>query len=612
MNKATSSTALLSAAIGLLALTVTGSRLHAQNILFNNGALVYIAPSTVVQVNGGFQNDGASGTTPVFENNGIMTIANSGTPGTVLLTNGSTLQGNGTFNVEQDWINNASFNAGSSTVVLNGNLQQFVTSANGTITTFNNLTLTGTGTGADRKKTLQLINSNIGPNGVLNLTDRELETLANTMFVLNPSVASVTGVTVFGGEGFVSSNVGGALSRVTNSNAVYVFPTGSSSGIPRFRAVEVTPASSASNTFTVRLGNNNATLDGFNVLQLDSSMCKVTRQFYHQINRTSGTDNADIDVFYDQITDGPWDGLAQWNTPTSGRWNNMGTITASISPTYNDNKKASWSDFSNDPYILSREKLAEPTFACNDVCANSSGNIFNATGAPAGTTYVWSTPAGTTIASGQGTGTISVDWGTISGPVTVMDTNALGCFSDPVSCSVTVSIPPTADFSSSNSGFNYSFTDLSTGGATQWAWDFGDGNSSAVQNPAHGYTSNGTQMTVCLTASNSTGCADSTCRILDVNVLEFINIPNVFTPDNDGINDVFYINNSGISEYQLEIYNRWGTKVFTSEEVGTKWDGRSSAGVELSEGTYFFILKAVSVTAKDYSTTGFVTLLRNK
>jgi gliding motility-associated-like protein len=582
----------------------------AQNILFNNGALVYTASAAIVQVNGGFQNDGAAGTTPVFENNGTMTIANSGTPGSVLLTNGSTLQGNGTLLVEQDWTNDATFVAGTSTVILNGDLQQFVTSTTGTITTFNNLTLTGTGTGTDRKKTLQLVDANIGPNGILDITDRELETQTNTMFVLNPAVASVTGVSTFGAEGFVSSDFGGSLSRVTNSTSIYKFPTGSSNGIPRFRAVELTPASSAANTFTVRLGNNDATTDGFNVLQLDSTMCKVTKQFYHQINRTAGADNADIDVFYDQAADGPWDGLAQFNTPIAGLWNNMGTITATTSATYNDNKKAGWSDFSNDPYILSRAKLSDPVFACNDVCANSSGNVFTASGAPAGTTYVWSTPSGTTITSGTGTNTISVDWGITSGPVTVMDTNSLGCFSDPVFCTVNVSFPPVADFDTTSNGFTYNFTDISSGGATSWAWDFGDGGSSSLQNPSHLYTGNGSQ-TVCLTASNSTGCADTTCRAINVDALEFINIPNVFTPDGDNINDVFYINSSGMKEFQLDIYNRWGTKVFSSNDAGIKWDGRSSAGLELSDGTYYFILKAVSISSKDNSTTGFVTLLRN-
>lgn len=584
----------------------------AQTIFFNNGAMVFTGSSAIVQVNGGFQNDGAAGATPVFENNGTMTIANSGTPGSVFLTNGSTLQGNGTIFVEQDWINNATFTADNSTVNFNGALQQFITSTTAVVTTFNNLTLSGTGVStANRKKTLQLVNANVGTNGILTINDRELETQTNTMFILNPAVTAVTNATTFGAEGFVSSAFGGTFSRATNSTSVYSFPTGSSTGTLRYREIKLTPASAAANVFTARLGNNTATTDGFNVTQIDTSMCKVTALFYHQITRTAGADNADIDVFYDQAADGPWDGLAKWNSPTAALWNNMGAVTVTTAATYNDNKKIAWSDFSNSPYILSRAKLADPVFACTDVCINSTGNIFTASGAPAGSTYVWTTPLGTTITSGNGTSTITVDWGTTGGPIIVMDTNSVGCFSDPVSCIVNVSTPPTAAFDTASSGFTYSFSDLSTGGATTWLWDFGDGSSSTSQNPSHLYTSNGPQ-TVCLTAGNSNGCTDSVCFVIDVDVFEFINIPNVFTPDGDGVNDQFYINSSGFKEFGIEIYNRWGLKVFEAGSATIKWDGRSTAGVELSDGTYYYILTAVSVTNKDYSTKGFINLMRNK
>lgn len=596
----------------ILAFISISSGSYSQTILFNNGALVFTGATAIVQVNGGFQNDGAAGTTPVFENNGTMTIANSGTPGSVFLTNGSTLQGDGTIFVEQDWTNDATFTAGNSTVNFNGDLQQFITSTTGTITTFNNLTLSGTGTGtANRKKTLQLVNANVGTSGILTINDRELETQTNTLFVLNPAVTAVTNATTFGAEGFVSSAFGGTFSRATNSTSVYSFPTGSSTGTLRYREVKLTPSSAAANVFTARLGNNTATTDGFNVTQIDTSMCKVTALFYHQITRTAGAANADIDIFYDQATDGPWDGLAQWNTPTAALWNNMGTITASTAATYNDNKKTAWTDFSNSPYILSRAKLADPVFACADVCINSTGNIFTASGAPAGSSYVWTTPAGTTITSGNGTNTISVDWGTTGGPVIVMDTNSLGCFSDPVSCIVNVSTPPIAAFDTASSGFTFNFTDLSTGGATTWLWDFGDGSTSTAQNPSHLFTTNGLQ-TVCLTAGNGAGCIDSVCYVLDLDVFEFINIPNVFTPDGDGVNDQFFINSSGLKEFRIEIFNRWGIKVFESEAATIKWDGRTTSGVELSDGTYFYILKAVSVTNKDHSTKGFISLLRNK
>ena len=583
----------------------------AQTIFFNNGAQVFTASLAIVQVNGGFQNDGLAGLTPVFENNGTMTIANSGTPGSVFLTNGSTLQGNGTIFVEQNWTNDAIFIANNSTVNFNGDLQQLITSTTAIVTTFNNLTLSGVGVGtANRKKTLSLVNARVGTSVILTINDRELETQTNTMFVDNPAVSAVTNTTTtFGAEGFVSSSFGGTLSRATNSTSVYSFPTGSSVGTLRYREVKLTPASAAANVFTGRLGNNIATADLFNVTQIDATMCKVTALFYHQITRTAGVDNADIDIFYNLATDGPWDGLAKWNSPTAALWNNMGAVTVTAGA-YNDNKKLAWSDFSNSPYILSRAKLANPVFVCADVCMNSTGNTFTASG---GTSYVWSTPAGTTITSGNGTNSITVDWGATGGPIIVMDTNSVGCFSDPVSCTVNVSSPPAAAFIdtvSSTSGFTYNFTDMSTGGATSWLWNFGDGGSSSAQNPSYTYSSNGPQ-TVCLTAANGNGCVDSVCFVVNVDVLEFINIPNVFSPNGDNNNDAWYVNSSGLKEFQVGVYDRWGLKVWEAQAASIKWDGRTTAGLECTDGTYFYILKAISQTGKDYSTKGFINLLRN-
>lgn len=594
----------------LAALAIAGgitSGAFAQTIFFNNGAQIFTSSLAIVQVNGGFQNDGAFGTTPVFENNGTMTIANSGTPGSVFLTNGSTLQGDGTIFVEQDWTNDATFTANNSTVNFNGDLQQFITSTIGTVTTFNNLTLSGAGaTVADRKKTLQLVNARVGTIGILTINDRELETQTNTMFVDNPAVASVTNSATFGAEGFVSSAFGGTLSRATNSTSIYSFPTGSSTGTLRYRELRLTPASAAANIFTGRLGNNTATVDGFNVTQIDTTMCKVTALFYHQITRTAGVDNADIDVFYNLATDGPWDGLAKWNAPTAALWNNMGAVTVTAGA-YNDNKKTAWSDFSNSPYILSRAKLADPVFACADVCVNSTGNVFTASG---GTSYVWTTPAGTTITSGNGTSSITVDWGATGGPIIVMDTNSVGCFSDPVSCTVNVSTPPVAAFDTTSTGFDYTFTDMSTGGATTWLWSFGDGGTSTAQNPTYQYSSNGPQ-TVCLTSGNGNGCTDSVCFVINVDVFEFINIPNVFSPNGDNNNDAWYVNSSGMKEFRVDIYDRWGLKIWEAEAATIKWDGRTTSGVECTDGTYFYVLKAITLTNKDYSTKGFINLLRN-
>lgn len=612
MSIAAKSRKILSKSFAMLVLAgyLATSSFAQPTILFNNGAQFYTGTTAILHLNGGFQNDNSAATVNVFENNGIMTIASSGTPGSVFLTTNSILQGNGTFLVEQNWINDAFFIAGSSTVNFNGSLQEFITSTTSTNTTFNNLVLTGTGFGNNRKKTLQLVNANITSNGTLTINDRELETLTNTMFVLNPSATCITNNITPGSEGFVSSsfNIGGSgsLSRVTNSTAGYFYPTGSSASGTRYRPLILTPASGSANTYTARLGYNDATSDGFNTAALDTTMCIVNPVFYHEIRRSSGSDNADIEIFYDQTTDGGWDGMAKWNSFTPGIWNEMGTVTAATGIPLSSVLKVNWADFSFSPYILSRKKPQIPVLTCAAVCVNSSGNIFTATGS--GSTYTWTSPAGTSILSGQNTGSATIFWGSQSGQVSVSTSSSLGCPSSPAFCTVNPSAPAIAAFTSVLTASTYNFTDLSTGGVNQWAWDFGDGSLSNLQNPTHSFSICGPQK-ICLIASKN-NCIDTLCSDIEVNQLN--SIPNIFTPDGDDINDRFIINNSCLKDYHLEIFNRWGMKVFETFFAGGGWDGYTAGGVQSPDGTYFYILKTTSFTGKDDSTNGFVSLVRKK
>lgn len=578
-------------------------------ILFNNGAQVYTDLTAIVQVNGGFQNDNALSTANVFENNGTMTIATIGTlPGNVFLTNNSILKGKGTYIVEKDWINDAAFIADNSTVEFNGSLQEFITSTNGTITTFNNLILTGTGFGNNSKKTLQLVNAKIGLTGTLNINDRELETLTNTMVVLNPSATCVTNITTPGSEGFVSSSfaIGGSgyLSRATNSSTGYLFPTGSSVSGTWYRPIIITPASTNANTYTARLGYNSATSDGFDIAALDTTMCMVNPLFYHEIKRSSGNDNAGIDIFYDQSVDGGWDGMAKWNSLTPGIWNEMGAVTATANIPLSSVLKVNWTDFSNSPYILSRKKPLVPILTCSSACANSAGNIFSAIGT--GSTYTWSSPVGSVISSGQNTNSVTIDWGSSSGPVTVTTSSTLGCASNPASCTVDPSPSTVAAFSLTQSSTKYDFTDLSTSGVDQWAWDFGDGSVSNSQNPSHTFTACGPKK-ICLIAGKNS-CIDTVCS--EIEVSQLFSFPNVFSPNGDDVNDLFFINNSCVKDYHLEIFNRWGMKIFETFLSGDGWDGHTASGVPSPDGVYYYILKTTSLTGKDDNTNGFFSLVR--
>lgn len=87
-----------------------------------------------------------------------------------------------------------------------------------------------------------------------------------------------------------------------------------------------------------------------------------------------------------------------------------------------------------------------------------------------------------------------------------------------------------------------------------------------------------------------------------------ITIPNVFTPNGDGKNDVFEI--PGLENYsnnQLTIMNRWGTTVYDKKSYHNEWDGEG-----LNEGTYFYLLRVQTSSGKWNVYKGYVTLIRNK
>ena len=90
-----------------------------------------------------------------------------------------------------------------------------------------------------------------------------------------------------------------------------------------------------------------------------------------------------------------------------------------------------------------------------------------------------------------------------------------------------------------------------------------------------------------------------------------IYIPNVFTPNGDGVNDIFFIYNRGYRSLQCEIYNRWGKKIYEWSNTSGGWDGTIN-GLKASDGTYFFILKADRLNGQAVNKTGFLQLLSEK
>lgn len=92
-----------------------------------------------------------------------------------------------------------------------------------------------------------------------------------------------------------------------------------------------------------------------------------------------------------------------------------------------------------------------------------------------------------------------------------------------------------------------------------------------------------------------------------------LEMPNVFTPNGDGMNDLFRpISMAGMASLSLTIHDRWGSLVFHSTDLNWSWDGRSPSGKPLAEGVYFWTMELVPKNARDVSadTHGTVMLLR--
>ncbi len=152
----------------------------------------------------------------------------------------------------------------------------------------------------------------------------------------------------------------------------------------------------------------------------------------------------------------------------------------------------------------------------DSVCVNSPASFINSSN-PAPATSAWD--FGDATSSAQ---TNPVKTWTTPGNYTVSLVNDYGTCTDAVTRTVRVIALPTANFTANDSTncsapFTVNFRDLS-GGATGWQWNFGDGNTSALQNPSHTYTAEG-QYNVTLVITNISGCRDSITKTNYVRII---------------------------------------------------------------------------------------------
>ena len=147
------------------------------------------------------------------------------------------------------------------------------------------------------------------------------------------------------------------------------------------------------------------------------------------------------------------------------------------------------------------------------------------------------------------------------------------------------------------------FSDNSTNGML-WFYDFGNGDTSNAQSPSYTYNKEG-KYNVMQIVYTDEGCADTAYNEVKV-IIDKITIPNVITPNGDGKNDYFVIENiEKFKSSNLVIYNRWGKKVYEQSNYQNDWDGDN-----LSDGVYYYVVEYETFLEKR-TRSGSVTILRD-
>ncbi len=155
------------------------------------------------------------------------------------------------------------------------------------------------------------------------------------------------------------------------------------------------------------------------------------------------------------------------------------------------------------------------------------------------------------------------------------------------------------------------FTNTSTGiNQTHWNWFFTDnhGFRSSNQNTIYLFENSGTYP-IAMVVKNVWGCSDTVVKAVTIGNEYCLYVPNVFKPDGDGLNDIFFPLGTGITKYELNIFDRWGELLFTSQDFSKGWDGTFKS-LACKADTYIWKIKVNDPEGRTKEYVGHVTLYR--
>ena len=199
--------------------------------------------------------------------------------------------------------------------------------------------------------------------------------------------------------------------------------------------------------------------------------------------------------------------------------------------------------------------------------------------------------------------------------VSLTATSSFGCqMSDTLNYPVVVYPTPVAGFTTST----YQTTILETEvefddnsqGASLWDYNFGDNETSILQNPIHNYPDTGTFL-ITQIVFNQFGCQDTAQQTVVINAINTAFIPNAFTPDENGLNETFSPQFSGVIEFGMLIYDRWGNLLFKTNDINEGWNGRrNGVGDLVMRDVYVYKIITKDIFQNNHSYSGRVTVVR--
>jgi gliding motility-associated-like protein len=158
-----------------------------------------------------------------------------------------------------------------------------------------------------------------------------------------------------------------------------------------------------------------------------------------------------------------------------------------------------------------------------------------------------------------------------------------------------------AIFSDRRDNQHYRFRAESNGENSKYAWDFGDGTTSSQMNPEHFFGKGGNYQ-VSLTVIDGERAKTVYYQVEVKTPGKFTNLPTIFTPNNDGSNDEFFVESKGFAELTVIIINQKNDIVYESNDIDFRWDGRDRrTGLLVDKGVYYYMISAIDKDGNNLS-----------